>query len=75
MLKPKNCKDIKDFVPSLASGVYEIEVDGEKLEVRCEMNSASGGWTVSLFSSWKYLTTPIEQVLVILCMFIKLISF
>jgi len=44
--KPKSCKDIKDLKPNSANGIYEIEVDGEKLEVRCEMNSASGGWTV-----------------------------
>jgi len=42
----KSCKEIKALVPSSASGIYEIEVDGEKLVVRCEMNSASGGWTV-----------------------------
>jgi len=41
-----SCKDIKDLVPNSVSGIYRIEVDGEKLEVRCEMNSASGGWTV-----------------------------
>jgi len=44
--KAKSCKHIKELVPSSVNGVYEIEVDGEKLEVRCEMNSASGGWTV-----------------------------
>jgi len=44
--KPKSCKNIKDYIPNSVSGIYEIEVDGEKLEVRCEMNSASGGWTV-----------------------------
>jgi len=43
---PKSCKDIKDSHPSSVSGIYEIEIDGEKLEVRCEMNSAAGGWTV-----------------------------
>merc|ERR1719427_433877 len=44
--KGKSCKDIKNSDPSSVSGIYEIEVDGEKLEVRCEMNSASGGWTI-----------------------------
>jgi len=44
--KGKSCKDIKDSDPSSVSGIYQIEVDGEKLEVRCEMNSASGGWTI-----------------------------
>jgi len=44
--KPKSCKDIKDSNPCAVSGIYEIEVDGEKLEVRCEMNSASDVWTV-----------------------------
>ena len=61
--KAKSCKDIKGLVPSAVSGIYWIEVDGKKLEVRCEMNIASGGWTVSLLSSWKYLLTTIEQVL------------
>ena len=60
--KAKNCKDVKDSDPSSVSGIYWIEVDGEKLKVRCEMNSTSGGWTVSLFSC-KYLITSIEQIL------------
>merc|ERR1712183_355865 len=45
-MMPKSCKEIKDSDPSATNGIYEIKVDGEKLEVRCEMNSASGGWTV-----------------------------
>merc|ERR1719427_1947696 len=44
--KGKSCKDIKDVIPSSVSGIYKLEIDGEKLEVRCEMNIASGGWTV-----------------------------
>ena len=51
----KTCKDINDLVPSSASGIYWFEVDGEKLDVRCEMNQVidfggwtSGGWIVSL---------------------------
>ena len=47
--KAKSCKKIKDLVPSLVSDIYKIEVDGEKLKVRCEMSRASGGWTVSYF--------------------------
>ena len=47
--KLKSCKDIKDAYPSLTTGTYKIEIDGEILEVRCEMKSASGGWTVSFF--------------------------
>ena len=45
--KSRNCKEIKDFDQSLPTGTYKIEIDGEILNVRCEMNSASGVWTVS----------------------------
>ena len=48
-LSPKSCNHIKCSEPSAVSGIYEIEVDGEKLEVRCQMNIASGGWTVSFY--------------------------
>merc|ERR1712183_1102693 len=44
--RPKSCKDITYFNPNSASGIYEIEVDGEKLEVRCEMKSPTDVWTV-----------------------------
>ena len=43
----RSCKDLKDLVPSLPTGTYEIDIDGEILEVLCDMDSASGGWTVS----------------------------
>ena len=43
----RSCKDLKDLVPSLPTGTYEIEIDEEIFEVRCDMDSASGGWTVS----------------------------
>merc|ERR1719427_1043804 len=44
--KAESCKEIKEFIPSSVSGIYVLEIDGEKLKVRCEMNSASGGWTI-----------------------------
>jgi len=44
--RAKSCKEIKELFPNSVSGIYDIEVCGEKLEVRCEMNIASGGWTV-----------------------------
>ena len=43
---------IKYFFPSSVSGIYEIEVDGEKIPVRCEMNGNSSG-IVSFVSSLK----------------------
>ena len=43
----RNCKDFKYFYPSLTSGSYKIKVDGEIFKVRCNMDSPSGGWTVS----------------------------
>ena len=46
--KSRSCKYIKDFHPNPPTGTYKIEIDGKILEVWCEMNSASGGWTVSL---------------------------
>ena len=48
LAKSRNCKDIYDFDRSLPTGTYKIEVYGEIFEVWCEMNSSSGGWTVSL---------------------------
>jgi len=44
--KSRSCKYIKDFHPNPPTGTYKIEIDGKILEVWCEMNSASGGWTV-----------------------------
>ena len=52
--KGKSCKAIKDFDPSSVSGVYEIENEGGNIHVRCEMNTASGGWAVSLNISYNY---------------------
>ena len=52
LAKIKNCKEIKDFDPSLPTGAYKIKIDGEIVKVRCEMKSASGGWTVSLFTNF-----------------------
>ena len=60
LAKIKNCKEIKDFDPSLPTGTYKIQIDGKFLEVRCEMNSASGGWTVSLFI--KYLVSLLRYL-------------
>ena len=48
LLSPKSCKDIKDSDPSSVSGIYKIEIEGEKIEVRCEI-VGDQAWTVSLF--------------------------
>ena len=50
--KAKSCKDIKDSNPSSVSGINEIEVDGEKLEIRCEI-VGDQVCTVSLFLLFK----------------------
>ena len=60
--KSRNCKEIKDFDQSLPTGTYKIEIDGEILNVRCEMNSASGVWTVSFLE--KYLVIILSYLLV-----------
>ena len=61
--RAKSCKEIKYVVPSSVSGIYKIEVDGEKFVVRCEMNSTSGGWIVSFVSPYKNSITSIVKVL------------
>ena len=43
----KSCKEIKDPDPSAVSGVYEMEVQGEIIELFCEMQIWGGGWAVS----------------------------
>ena len=55
--KSRSCKDIKNFDQSLPTGTYKIEIDGEMVDVWCEMNSASGGWTVSLFYKFLVIST------------------
>ena len=47
--KPKSCKEIKHSDPSAATGIYEIEIGGQIIELVCDMESSGGGWAVSLF--------------------------
>ena len=46
--KARNCKEIKYFMPSSESGVHEIEVEVEKIQVRCEMIGKPDGLSVLL---------------------------
>jgi len=49
LMKPNSCKHIKEVIPNSVSGIYTINVglyNKQPLEVRCEMDIASGGWTV-----------------------------
>ena len=39
-------------MPSSESGIYEIEIEGEKTQVRCEMRGNSTGWIVSYTCSF-----------------------
>ena len=39
-------------MPSSESGIYKIEVEGEKIKVRCEMRGNSTGLTVSYICSF-----------------------
>ena len=47
--KPKSCKEIKDSDPSAATGTYEVEVDGHRIQLVCDMDISGGGWAVSPF--------------------------
>ena len=47
--KGNSCKAIKDSDPSAATGIYEIEIGGQIIELVCDMESSGGGWAVSLF--------------------------
>jgi hypothetical protein len=46
---PRDCQAIKAFVPAAVSGTYTVDPDGPSgrppLEVRCDMETAGGGWT------------------------------
>ena len=47
--KPTSCKEIKDSDPSAATGTYEVEVDGHRIQLVCDMDISGGGWAVSPF--------------------------
>ena len=44
----KSCKEIKNSYWSAVSGIYEVEIEGEKVELYCDMDTSLGGWTVSI---------------------------
>ena len=46
--KVGSCQEIEYYIPSAGTGFYEIEIEGKKIKVRCEMTGKTTGWTVSL---------------------------
>jgi len=42
----QTCKNIKDSDPSAVSGKYQVEIQGEIIELFCEMAVTGGGWAV-----------------------------
>ena len=50
----KTCKSIKESDPSAVSGIYEVEIQGEIIELFCEMQSSGGGWAVSIYNVFLY---------------------
>ena len=46
---PRDCTDIWNFFGTMISGIYTVYVgsNDRPLTVYCDMNTTSGGWTVS----------------------------
>jgi len=42
----KSCKTIKDSDSNAVSGIYEVDVGREKMNLVCNMDISGGGWTV-----------------------------
>ncbi|XP_066919733.1 uncharacterized protein [Clytia hemisphaerica] len=40
----KTCKDVKEICPHCKSGIYEMEILGEKTKAFCDLNTDGGGW-------------------------------
>lgn len=54
---PCSCYDIQQKDPGSASGLYDIRVLGETIQVFCDMERQGGGWTLVLLNS-VYATAP-----------------
>ena len=56
-----NCKDLKNKTPSVASGVYWIDLDGgshgNAFEAYCDQQTDGGGWTLV----WSYTFTDYKN--------------
>ncbi|XP_060553906.1 uncharacterized protein LOC132714975 [Ruditapes philippinarum] len=53
MERLSDCKEILDKYPTARNGLYEIELwkSGQILTVNCDMETADGGWTVTMTTS------------------------
>ena len=53
----KSCKTIKDSDSNAVSGIYEVDVGREKMNLVCNMDISGGGWTVNLHLFYIHLLT------------------